>query len=141
MNELQIGGAVGDQPDRTRPAQASEQGDRFGEQCIGAATECTVQLDSVVDQADIHARVGQRVLFEVRDEKMTTGALLIFILPLVALFLGAWLGGFIFLSLSWSVLAGRIVVGALFLALSAAVIWLLDKKRGARLPSIVKIIG
>jgi sigma-E factor negative regulatory protein RseC len=93
---------------------------------------------------ELGARVGQRVLFEIRDENAVKGAFLIFVLPLVAAFAGALLGGLAFSALSLSVLAGRIIGGVLLFAVSVAVVRLADKRYGFRsgvLPSIVKVIG
>lgn len=91
----------------------------------------------------LHALVGQRVAFEVKEEGALKGAFLIFIFPLIALFAGALLGGWAAGLLSVSVLAGRVVGAVVFLALSIAVIRLYDRKAGKNkdaLPVITKII-
>lgn len=91
----------------------------------------------------INARAGQSVLFEIQDEQTLKGAFLIFILPIIALFAGVWLGGAVFLYLSLGVMAGRIIGGIAFLLLSVLLIKLQDKKLGRQrnsLPAIVKII-
>ncbi|SHH62807.1 positive regulator of sigma(E), RseC/MucC [Sporobacter termitidis DSM 10068] len=92
-------------------------------------------------QNTIDAHVGQRVLFEIRDEQSLKGAFLIFVLPLLALFAGVWLGGALFSALSLSVPVGRVAGGAVLFALSALLVRHADKKHCSALPAIVKIIG
>lgn len=94
-------------------------------------------------QNDLGATIGQRVLFEIPEEQPVKGAFLIFVLPLLSIFAGAWLGGLICAALSVSVLLGRISGGVLLLALSAVLVKVLDKHHGRKHgtePAIVRII-
>jgi len=91
----------------------------------------------------VHARVGQRVLFEVQEEQSLKGAFLIFVFPLITLFAGAFLGGCLFEQLSLSVVIGRMIGAVLLFAGSAVMIKAFDKRKGrlGTLPSIVRILG
>lgn len=41
------------------------------------------------------AKPGQRVVFEIKEENMLKAAFIVYILPLIAIFIGAFLGGWI----------------------------------------------
>lgn len=83
------------------------------------------------------------MLFEIQDDHTLKGAFLIFVLPIIALFAGVWLGGTVFSYLSFSIPIGRIIGGVIFFLLSLFLIKFTDKKlerKQTSLPSIIKII-
>ena len=53
--------------------------------------------DSVIISANnkVGAKPGQRVVFEVKEENVLMGAFVVFVLPLIAVFVGALLGNFV----------------------------------------------
>lgn len=91
---------------------------------------------------DLKAHVGQRVLFEIQEEKSLRGAFMIFVLPIAAVFIGVWLGGLLCALLPAPVLLGQILGGVILLALSILLIRRVDKKHGGAvgMPRIVKVI-
>jgi sigma-E factor negative regulatory protein RseC len=92
----------------------------------------------------VDAKAGQRVLVEVQSDQTLKGAFLVFILPLVSLFAGVYLGGLASAALSLGALPGRIAGGVVLMGLAVLAIHLTDRKiggAGIALPKIIKIIG
>jgi sigma-E factor negative regulatory protein RseC len=91
----------------------------------------------------INALVGQRVAFEVKDTGALKGAFLIFIFPLLALFLGVLLGGLAAGFLAVNLLLGRVLGAVILFAVSLVSIMLYDRrvsKGKDALPAIIHII-
>lgn len=101
--------------------------------------------DSAVITAknDIGAVPGQRVIFEANEVNSLKGAFVVFVLPLIGVFLGAILGGRIGELLEYPVIPGRIIGGIIALILAAVFIKIFDRSVGRKeksLPVIVKIL-
>lgn len=91
----------------------------------------------------INALVGQRVLFEVKDEGALKGAFLIFVFPLLALFIGLFLGGIAAAYLSVNNVTGRIVGAVVFLSAALVGIIIFDRRIGKNrdaLPIVTRIV-
>jgi len=98
----------------------------------------------VVDvRNSLNAQAGQRVLFEVREDKTLRGAFLIFIFPLIAFFAGIALGGLAADYLTLSSFLCKAIGGAVFLLIAVLIIRAFDRHIGRKekdLPGIIKII-
>ncbi|NTV89021.1 MAG: SoxR reducing system RseC family protein [Clostridiales bacterium] len=86
---------------------------------------------------------GQRVQFELKESSALTGAFIVFVLPLAAIFAGAVLGGLVADMSGFDASLCRIVGGIAALALAVLFIKLFDKSVGKNensLPVIVRIL-
>ncbi|WP_373484376.1 SoxR reducing system RseC family protein [Acetobacterium sp.] len=99
----------------------------------------------VVDvQNPIGAKVGQRVAFEIQEANMLMAAFVVYILPLLALMVGAISGGILANKLGQNVLACQIGGGILFFAIAVVYMKHYDravKKNDQLLPVITKILN
>lgn len=101
--------------------------------------------DSVIVWADnkIGAKPGQRVLIEVKETNVLSAAFIVFILPLIALFIGVMLGGFIGENLGVSIPMFQIIGGIVALAFSIILIKIFDRAAKANKksqPVIIRIL-
>lgn len=101
--------------------------------------------DSVIIIANnqVGAKPGQRVLFEVKEKSILKAAFIVFILPLVALFIGVMLGGVAGKYIGINIRMLQIMGGIIAFLLSLAVIKVFDKaasKSDKSKPVIVRIL-
>lgn len=92
---------------------------------------------------DIGAVVGQRVLFEVKETNAVAAAFIVFIFPLLGLFIGAGLGKWISSLIGADTTGLEILGAAVIFAVTIICIKLFDKslnKNEKNRPSIVKIL-
>ncbi|KAF5084915.1 SoxR reducing system RseC family protein [Acetobacterium wieringae] len=91
----------------------------------------------------IGAKVGQRVAFEIQEANMLWAAFVVYLLPLLALFVGALGGGILGTNLGQPVLAFQIVGGSVFFTVAVIYLKRYDqavKKNDKLLPVITKIL-
>lgn len=91
----------------------------------------------------IGARPGERVIFEVKEADFLGAAFIVFILPLIALFIGVVLGGFIGKGIGLNIPIFQVIGGIISLVLSIIIIKKVDKKAKVNktsLPVIIHII-
>jgi sigma-E factor negative regulatory protein RseC len=91
----------------------------------------------------IGAAPGQRVLFEIQETNSIKGAFIIFVLPLIGIFTGALLGGYLGGSLGYPVAGCRIFGGAVVFLIAAAIIKIIDShvaRKEKSLPIITRIL-
>lgn len=89
------------------------------------------------------AKCGQRVEFEVKEANVLWAAFIVFILPLIALFVGAMIGGFIGKSFGVSITIFQIIGGLVAAVASLIFVKICDKntaKNNKSMPVIVKIL-
>ncbi|MDR3595318.1 SoxR reducing system RseC family protein [Clostridium sp.] len=101
--------------------------------------------ESIIIRANnkIGAKPGQRVIFEVKETNFLGATFIVFVLPLIALFIGVMLGEFIGKSLGLNIPMFQIAGGIIALALSIIIIRQVDKVAKANtksLPVIVRIL-
>lgn len=101
--------------------------------------------DSVIVNASnkIGARPGQRVLFEVKEKNVLKAAFVVFILPLIALFIGVILGGFIGRNAGFNIRMFQIIGGLIAFALSVVIVKAFDKathESEKSMPVIISIL-
>jgi len=97
----------------------------------------------IVAKNEIGAVPGQRVVFVVDESNSLKGAFIIFILPLLSIFLGAALGGYLAKLAESPALPGRIIGGLIAFGLVAVFIKIFDHYVGQKaksLPVITKIL-
>lgn len=75
----------------------------------------------------INATIGDTVIYEAKEGGMIMVAFIIFILPMILVFLGAGIGLRLFETLSMNKTVGSVVGGVLFFAISLVIIKLNDK--------------
>ena len=98
----------------------------------------------VAVQNPIDASVGQRVAFEIQEANMLMAAFVVYILPLLALMVGAISGGILAKNLGQDVLAFQIGGGIMFFAVAVVYMKRYDravKKNDQLLPVITKILN
>lgn len=101
--------------------------------------------DSIIICADnkIGAKPGQRVSFEVKETSMLCAAFIVFVLPLIALFIGAMLGGFLGEFIGMNIRVCQIVGGVISLVISIIAVKAFDKaakENKKSRPVIVRIL-
>jgi sigma-E factor negative regulatory protein RseC len=101
--------------------------------------------DSVVVSAKnkIGAKPGQRVLIEIKETNVLSSAFIVFILPLIALFIGVILGGVIGKYMGLNVFMFQVIGGIITFALSIIIVKVFDKANAANeksKPVIVRIL-
>lgn len=102
--------------------------------------------DSMIISANnkIGAEPGQRVLFEIKEKNVLKAAFIVFIVPLIALFIGAMLGGFIGEYFAFNTRMLQIVGGVIAFALSVIIVKAFDKATSENVkskPVIVRILS
>ena len=98
----------------------------------------------VAVQNPIRAKVGQRVAFEIQEAIMLMAAFVVYILPLLALMVGAISGGILAKNLGQPFLAFQIGGGIMFFAVAVVYMKRYDravKKNDQLLPVITKILN
>ena len=107
-----------------------------GESCASCGL-CPGQTAVVTASNDIHATVGDRVTIDMADKKVLGAAFLVYIVPLIALIAGYFIGYAAFKSELPSV-----GIGFLLMAVTFGIIILCDKKLKKRYtPRIVSIVN
>lgn len=101
--------------------------------------------DSIIISADnkIGAKPGQRVSFEVKETNVLSAAFIVFILPLIALFIGVVLGGFLAQYIRVNVRMLQIIGGTIALVVAIIAVKMFDKaanKSKKSQPVIVRIL-
>lgn len=101
--------------------------------------------DSAIITADnrVGAKLGQRVSVELQESNTLKGAFMIFILPLIFVFIGAIAGKELGALLGVNELISECIGGAAFLIIVVFLIKLFDNfvgKKDKSIPAIVKII-
>lgn len=101
--------------------------------------------DSIIISANnkIGAKPGQRVSFEVKEANFLGATFIVFILPLIALFIGVMLGEVIGKSMGLSIPMFQVIGGIIALVLSIIIIRKVDKNAKLNkksLPVIVRIL-
>ena len=101
--------------------------------------------DSVIISANdkVGAKVGDRVLFEVKEVNVLRGAFIVFILPLIATFVGVLLGSLIGKYIGYNINVFRIIGGIFTFLLSLIFIKLFDRATtasGKSQPLIIRIL-
>jgi len=99
----------------------------------------------IVDaQNPVSAKVGQNVAFEIQEVNMLQAAFIVYILPLVAIFIGALLGGYIAPKVgSQSIVLFQVIGGIIAFILSVLYIKFFDKSARNNIkmqPVITKIL-
>ena len=85
--------------------------------------------NSVIVCADnkIGAKPGQRVAFEVKEANVLGAAFIVFVLPLIALFIGVMLGGGIGEYIGFNIHLFQAIGGVIALVLSIIIVKIFDK--------------
>lgn len=101
--------------------------------------------DSIIISANnkIGAKPGERVSFEVKEANFLGATFIVFILPLIALFIGVMLGEVIGKSMGLSIPMFQVIGGIIALVLSIIIIRKVDKNAKLNkksLPVIVRIL-
>lgn len=101
--------------------------------------------DSVIISASnkLGAKLGQRVVFEVKEVNVLRGAFIVFILPLISAFIGVLLGGEIGKYIGSNIYFSKIVGGIIGFLLSIIFIKIFDKAATANeksRPEIIRIL-
>lgn len=92
---------------------------------------------------EIRAKPGQRVIFEAKETNMLWAAFIVFILPLIALFIGAMVGGVIGKYTGFDILICQVIGGIVSAILAVLLIKKLDRdteKSGKSQPKIIRIL-
>lgn len=111
------------------------------ENCGACPGNSAIVLDA---QNDVEARPGQRVAVEIREMNMLKAAFIVYILPLIAIFIGILAGGTLTDEFGSSLLWAQVAGGVLGFVLSVVYIKFFDS--AARLdskmqPIIVRILS
>ena len=101
--------------------------------------------DSVIISANdkVGVKVGDRVIFEVKEVNVLRGAFIIFIFPLIAACAGVLLGSFIGTYIGYNINISRIIGGIFTFLLSLIFIKLFDRATTSSeksQPSIIQIL-
>ncbi|CAB1243146.1 SoxR reducing system RseC family protein [Clostridium sp. MT-14] len=89
---------------------------------------CAGENATIVDAKNpVDAKVGQHVIFEVKEKNMLKAAFIVYILPLIAIFVGALLGTWIANNIGYSERALQIGGGAILFVVSLLYIKIFDK--------------
>jgi len=101
--------------------------------------------DSVIITANnkIGATVGQRVVFDVKEVNVLRGAFVVFILPLIAIFIGVLVGGEIGKYIGYNIHVFQIAGGIITFLLAIIFVKLFDKAATASeksKPEIIRIL-
>jgi len=101
--------------------------------------------DSVIISANnkIGATVGQRVIFDVKEVNVLRGAFIVFIMPLIAIFIGVLIGGEIGKYIGLNIHIFQIAGGIITFLLSIIFVKLFDKAATASeksKPEIIRIL-
>ncbi|MFW2490078.1 SoxR reducing system RseC family protein [Clostridium chromiireducens] len=91
----------------------------------------------------IGAKPGQRVIFEVKETNMLWAAFIVFILPLIALFVGAMIGGGLGKYLGVSISICQLIGGIAAALLAVLLVKKLDRdteEKGKSKPQIIQIL-
>ena len=85
--------------------------------------------DSVIIDANnnVGAKVGERVVFEVKETNVLRGAFIVFILPLVVAFIGVLLGRYIGQYIGFNINGSQIIGGITAFLLSMIFVKLFDR--------------
>lgn len=102
--------------------------------------------DSVIINAknEIGAKPGQRVLFEVKEKSILKAAFIVFILPLITLFIGVMLGGFVGQYFGFNIRMLQIIGGIIAFVLSIIFVKIFDRvtsENDKSKPVIVRILS
>lgn len=105
---------------------------------------CPGDSAMVVDTMNpLGAKPGQRVVFEIREVNMLKAAFVVYILPLVSVFIGALVGGLIAKKSGQGIITFQVVGGIVAFALSIIYIKFFDKaadKDEKMKPTITRIL-
>ncbi len=101
--------------------------------------------ESLVLEANnkIGAKPGQRVILEIKETNVLRAAFIVFILPLIALFIGVMLGGIIGQYIGVNKFMFQVIGGVVIFALSIVVVKYFDKASAANeksKPVIIRIL-
>ncbi len=88
-----------------------------GENCAGCSGGCTPTKSIIAARNDIGAECGDRVLLELEDRRALSAAVLVYILPLTALFAGAAAGYCAGFAEGWCALTGAALMAVCFCVL------------------------
>jgi len=119
--------------------RASRHGDC--ENCGVCPGDSAIVLDV---QNPLMAKAGQRVAFEIQETNMLYAAFVVYILPLMAIFMGAFLGVMLGNQLGQNVLWFQIGGGIVFFGIAVIYMKMYDrmvKKNDKMLPVITKILN
>ncbi|MDF2655229.1 MAG: positive regulator of sigma RseC/MucC [Bacillota bacterium] len=97
----------------------------------------------VTAKNEVGAVPGQRVIFEMNETNSLKGAFVVFVLPLIAVFLGAVFGGILVGLAGYPEAPGRVFGGIVAFAAAAAFIKIFDHyvgKKEKSLPVIIRIL-
>jgi sigma-E factor negative regulatory protein RseC len=123
---------------KTAKVRASRHGDC--KNCGACPGDNAIVLDT---QNPVSAKVGQLVAFEIQEANMLQAAFIVYIMPLVAIFVGALAGGYLANKFGQTVNSYRIIGGVVAFILSVVYIKLYDssaKKNIKMQPVITKIL-
>lgn len=101
--------------------------------------------DSVIISANnkVRAKPGQRVIFEVKEVNVLKSAFVVFILPLIAAFIGVLLGGVVGKYIEFNIYVSQIAGGIITFLLSMIFVKLFDRSTTASKksqPEIIRIL-
>jgi len=92
---------------------------------------------------EIGAKPGQRIILEIKETNVLRAAFIVFILPLIALFIGVMLGGIIGQYIGVNKFMFQVIGGVVIFALSIVVVKYFDKASAANeksKPVIIRIL-
>ncbi|MEY7999477.1 SoxR reducing system RseC family protein [Clostridium sp. Mt-5] len=105
---------------------------------------CAGENATIVDAKNpVGAKPGQHVIFEVKERNMLKAAFIVYILPLIAIFIGALLGTWIGNRIGYSERAFQIGGGAVLFIISLLYIKIFDKstsRNDAMKPVIKRVL-
>lgn len=101
--------------------------------------------NSIVIEADnkIGAKTGQRVVFKVKENSIVTSAFIVFVLPLISLFLGVFLGEVIGAYIGINIRFSQVIGGLGAAAIAIGAVKKIDKhaaKNNKSKPVIIQIL-
>ena len=97
----------------------------------------------IIANDKVGVKVGDRVIFEVKEVNVLKGAFVVFILPLIAAFIGVILGGFIGNYNSFNVNISEIIGGVITFLFSMILVKLFDRASTGsekQQPEIIRIL-
>ena len=108
-----------------------------GENCASCKGGCVPTERSVKVKNTISAKVGERVVLEMKDSKVLTAAFIVYILPMIVFFSGYFVGGKFF-----DEEGGKILTATLFALLTLPFLKIYDGKNKEKyMAEIVKRIS
>ncbi len=105
--------------------------------------QCNVVHMEIIAYNAVNAKIGEKIRFTMVHDSMNKIAFMIFILPLIFIFLGIYAGSSFASAFNFSSTAVSIVGGLLFLMIAIFIIYSYDKKyrlNKSNFPQVIEVI-